>query len=170
MAAIERGEMTAVGLPEVPGAALFPEVGLGIGGGGDGGGGGRDGRSAPALEQVVKDLPRIQVSCACCPQGYFMNTVRDLARGQLLGKLLAGVAKSCHRNCCITQVPSDEFKHLLGVVLCTLTYTHVYVHRSPRLLYPSTCGPLLTGAACPLSLRTCGTWRPGDAVQKDPNT
>lgn len=60
MAAIERGELTAVGLPEVPGAAMLPELELGAGAGGAGGAG-RDGRSAPALERVVKDLPRIQV-------------------------------------------------------------------------------------------------------------
>jgi len=62
MAAIERGELTAVGLPEVPGAAMFPEVGLGVGVGGGDGGGGIAGRSAPAQERVVEDLPRIQVS------------------------------------------------------------------------------------------------------------
>lgn len=90
MAAIERGELTAVGLPEVPGAAMFPEVALGVGGGGGAGGGGRDGRSAPALEQVVKDLPRIQVSAFFSLVLY--DTVRDfLAREtQLLGKLLSG--------------------------------------------------------------------------------
>lgn len=54
MAAIERGESLAVGLPLPPGA-----VGLGGAVGTNGGGGG--GRAAPALEQVVKDLPRIQV-------------------------------------------------------------------------------------------------------------
>ncbi|CAN0291603.1 unnamed protein product, partial [Ectocarpus sp. 8 AP-2014] len=54
MAAIERGESLAVGLPLPPGA-----VGLGGTVGTNGGGGG--GRAAPALEQVVKDLPRIQV-------------------------------------------------------------------------------------------------------------
>lgn len=61
MAAIERGELTAVGLPEVPGAAMFEGAGLG------GGGGGRGERSAPALEQVVKNLPRIQVSVFFSP-------------------------------------------------------------------------------------------------------
>lgn len=58
MAAIERGESAAVGLPEVPGEAMMLED-LGLGGGG--GGGIRNGHAAPALEQVVKDLPRIKV-------------------------------------------------------------------------------------------------------------
>lgn len=68
MAAIERGELAAVGLPEVPGAAMFEEVGLG-----GGGGGGRGGRSAPALEQAVKDLPRIQV-CFVKMSKYYVDT------------------------------------------------------------------------------------------------
>ncbi|CAM9682172.1 unnamed protein product [Ectocarpus sp. 12 AP-2014] len=53
MAAIERGESLAVGLPLPPGAVLGGAVGTNGGGGG--------GRAAPALEQVVKDLQRIQV-------------------------------------------------------------------------------------------------------------
>ncbi len=57
MAAIERGESAAVGLPEVPGEAMMLED-LGLGGGG---GGVRNGHAAPALEKVVKELPRIKV-------------------------------------------------------------------------------------------------------------
>lgn len=55
MAAIERGESLAVGLPLPPGAVGLGGAAVGANGGGGGG------RAAPALEQVVKDLPRIQV-------------------------------------------------------------------------------------------------------------
>lgn len=60
MAAIERGDLsTAVGLPAPPGAALLEDLpgGRGLAAGG----GGSRGRSAPALAQVVKDLPRVKV-------------------------------------------------------------------------------------------------------------
>lgn len=58
MAAIERGDLsTAVGLPAPPGVALLEELpGIRAGLGGP-----RSSRSAPALEHVVRRLPRIQV-------------------------------------------------------------------------------------------------------------
>lgn len=60
MAAIERGDLPSpVGMPAPPGVPALEDLpGLA---GATGVGGGRDSRSAPALEQVVKSLPRIEV-------------------------------------------------------------------------------------------------------------
>ena len=85
MAAIERGLPAAVGLPEVPGEAALEDVVLG--GGGGGGGEGRNGHAAPAMEQVVKNLPRIKVStrvlsqkiCICVPRFSFRNAREESA-------------------------------------------------------------------------------------------
>lgn len=75
MAAIERGELTAVGLPEVPGAEMFGDAGPGDGGAAAAAAaGGGVGRSAPALEQVVKNLPRIQ---ACMERSSSTNKLYD---------------------------------------------------------------------------------------------